>query len=53
MKTYRVRIRYSRDGKSWYQTTVTIKATSDSGAIMQAERKYPFVREVDIVSVKE
>ena len=52
MQTYRISFQYSRDGRSWTSTTASVKATSDSGAISQIESKYPYVRNIKIMSVK-
>lgn len=51
MKTYTIHLKYStNNGKSWTGTTITVKAESDISAMMQAESKYPMVKEVKIKS---
>lgn len=52
MKTYSISFSYSRDGKSWNRTSTNVKATSDSGAIAQIKSKYPYVRDINIMSVR-
>ena len=52
MKTYSISFRYSRNGQSWTITSTTVKATSDSGAIAQIKRKYPYVQDIRIMSVR-
>ena len=51
MKTYHIALQFSKDGRSWVGTTVTVKAESDVGAISQAESKYTYVRNVRITNV--
>jgi len=52
MRNYYVSFKFSKDGKSWSNGSATVKATSDQGAIMQIESKYPYVRDIKIVSVR-
>ena len=46
------RFDYSRNGSGWTHTSITVTADSDVGAIMQIESKYPYVRNVRIMSVR-
>lgn len=44
---YRVNIRYSKDGKSWNNTSKDVKAESDMAAIAMAQSqfsRYPYVQ---------
>lgn len=52
MKTYSISFRYSRDGRSWNRTSTSVKASSESEAIAQIERKYPYVDDVRVMSVR-
>lgn len=52
MKTYSISLAYSRDGKSWTRTSTSVKATSESGAIAQVKSKYPYVKDIRIMSVR-
>ena len=52
LKTYHIALQYSKNGKSWANTSVTVKAESDVGAISQIESKYPYVRNVRILNVR-
>ena len=52
MQTYSISYRYSRDGKCWSSTSTSVKATSDVGAIAQIQSRYPYVKEIRIVSVR-
>lgn len=52
MKTYTIRFKYSRDGKSWIGTCKSVKATSDSGAIAQIRSSYDYVKDISIISVR-
>lgn len=52
MKTYSIAYSYSRDGKGWTRTSATVKATSDSGAISQIKSKYPYIRDIRIMSIR-
>lgn len=51
MKRYSISYRYSRDGKSWTVTSTTVTATSQSAAIAQVKSRYPYVRDVRVMSV--
>lgn len=51
MKKYRISFSYSRNGSGWTKTSLTVSATSDSGAIEQIKSKYPYVRDIRILSV--
>ena len=52
MKTYSISFRYSRDGKSWNRASTSIKALSESAAISQLKRKYPYVDDIHVMSVR-
>lgn len=52
MKTYSIHFQYSNDGKHWYGTTRTVKATSDSGAIAQIKSMYDYVKDIRIMSIR-
>lgn len=52
MKTYSISFAYSRDGKSWTRTSTTVKATTESGALAQVRSKYPYVKDLRIMSVR-
>lgn len=52
MQTYSISFSHSKDGKGWSTTSTHVKATSDVGAIAQIESKYPYVRNIRIMSVK-
>ena len=52
MKTYSISFAYSRDGKSWNRTSTTVKDTSSSGAMSQVKSKYPYVKDVRVMSVR-
>ena len=52
MKRYSISFSYSRNGTSWTRTSTTVIASSDSGAIAQVKSKYPYVRDVRIMSVR-
>lgn len=52
MKTYSISFRYSRDGKSWTITSTNVKADSSSSAMSQVRSKYPYVRDIRIMSVR-
>lgn len=52
MKTYSIYFSYSKNGKSWIQTSTTVKAESDVGAILQIKSKYRLIKDINIRSVK-
>lgn len=52
MKTYSISFSYSRNGSSWTRTSTTVKATSDSGAIAQVKSRYPYTRDIRIMSIR-
>ena len=52
MRTYSLAYEYSRTGTGWTRATATVKATSDMGAIAQVQSKYPYVRNIKILSVR-
>lgn len=52
MKTYSISYRYSKDGKSWFRTSTSVKAESDCGAIAQIKSKYPYVEDIRIMSIR-
>lgn len=52
MKRYSISFRYSRDGKSWTISSTTVTASSDSGAIAQVKSRYPYVKDVRIMSIR-
>ncbi|WP_020004188.1 hypothetical protein [Brachyspira innocens] len=52
MKTYNISFKYSKDGKGWNGMTVSVKAESDYSAIKQVESRYPFVKDIKILSVR-
>lgn len=52
MKNYSITFKYSKDGKSWYRLNKIVKAESDRGAIEQIKSLYPYVTEINIMSVR-
>ena len=52
MKTYSISFAYSRNGTSWTRTSTSVKATSETGAIAQVKSKYPYVKDIRIMSVR-
>ena len=50
--TYTISFRYSRDGRTWSSSNATVKATSDEGAIIQVQSKYPYVSDIKIKNVR-
>lgn len=52
MKTYSISFKYSRNGNSWTSTSTSVKAESDVSAIMQIESKYPYVKDIRVMSVR-
>lgn len=52
MHTYSISFAYSRNGTSWTRTSTSVKATSDSGAIAQVKSKYPYVKDIRIMSIR-
>lgn len=52
MKTYSIAYKYSNDGNTWFSTTDSVIAESDMGAIMQIQSKYPYVKNVRIISAR-
>lgn len=52
MKTYLIAYKHSRDGKSWSICSSSVKAESESDAVRQLERKYKYVKDVRVQSVK-
>lgn len=50
MKTYTVRVKYSKDGKSWSTTCITVKAESDLSAIAQVSTRYNYVSDIRVIS---
>lgn len=52
MKKYKIAFDYSRNGSGWTRTSMTVTASSEAGAIMQIESKYPYVRNVKVMSVR-
>lgn len=52
MKTYLIAYKHSRDGKSWSVCSSSVKAESESDAIRQLERKYNYVKDIRVQSVK-
>lgn len=51
MSTYNIYFYYSRDGQKWVSSTMRVKASSQYEAISQVERKYPYVKDIKIMSV--
>lgn len=52
MPTYNMRIKYSRDGKNWVGNNPSVKAENEISAIMQIQSKYPYVKDIKVMSVK-
>lgn len=52
MGTYSISYKYSKDGISWTGTTTSVKAESDTSAIMQIKSKYLYVKDIKINSVR-
>lgn len=53
MKTYSISFMDSNNqGKTWISASTTAKAKSDQGAIMQAESKYEYVKDIKITDIR-
>ena len=52
MKTYRITLKYSKDGRFWTSTSKTVRAESDMSAIAQVSSMYPYVKDVRVVSAR-
>lgn len=52
MKTYTIRVKHSKNGKSWAITSIFVKAETDISAIEQAKSRYNYVAEISILSVR-
>ena len=52
MKSYSISFRFSRDGKSWFRTSTTVKATSETDAILMVKSRYPYVEDVRVMSIR-
>lgn len=52
MNRYSISFSYSKDGRSWNRTSTTIMASTESGAISQLKSKYPYVRDIKVMSVR-
>ena len=50
MYSYSLSFKYSNDGKNWSSTTITVKAESDISAIEQVRSKYPYVKDIRVLS---
>lgn len=50
---YKIRFKYSKDGKNWTIAQTTVKAITDTAAIMQIESKYNYIKDIQIISIKE
>lgn len=53
MKTYSISLRYSNDGKSWNNRNTTVKAATESGAKAEVRKKFKYVSDIRIMSVRE
>lgn len=51
MKKYSISFSYSRVGRSWTRSNTTVVASSDEGAISQVESRYPYVKNIVIMSI--
>ncbi len=49
-QTFNISYQFSRNGKSWSGSSGSVKATSDTGAIAQIASRYPYVRNIKIIS---
>ncbi|WP_179946867.1 hypothetical protein [Fusobacterium sp.] len=52
LKTYSIRIRHSKDGKSWAITSIFVRAESDISALAQARSRYKYISDIRILSVR-
>jgi hypothetical protein len=52
MKRYNLSFRFSRNGTAWSIGSAFVNATSESDAIAQIRRKYPYVENIRVVGVK-
>ena len=52
MKRYNLTFRFSRNGTSWSMGSTFVNASSESDAIAQVRRKYPYVENIKVVSVR-
>lgn len=52
MKTYTISFKYSRNGNTWQGMSTSVKADSSQGAIMQIQSKFPYVKDIRIISVR-
>lgn len=52
MKTYKITLKYSKNGITWISTTKNVKAESDMSAIMQVRSMYEYTKDIKILSVK-
>lgn len=52
MKTYTMSYRYSRNGTSWTSASSSVKADSSQSAMQQIKSKYPYVKDIRIMSVR-
>ena len=46
-------LRYSNDGKSWNNRNTTVKAATESGAKAEIRKKFKYVSDIRIMSVRE
>ena len=53
MYKYNIYFKYSKDGRSWTQSTKFVQADSDSGAIAQIKSMYPYVKDIRIMVFME
>ena len=44
MSKYYVNFKYSRDGKTWFSSSVTVMAETQSDAMVMVQSKYPYVQ---------
>lgn len=52
LKTYMVRVKHSKDGKSWAVTSISVKAESDISALAQVRSRYKYIADIRILSVR-
>jgi len=53
MKTYSISFIYSRNGgSSWTSTSTHVKAETESSAIAQLKSKYPYIKNIRVMSVR-
>ena len=52
MKIYTISFKYSRNGTTWQGMSTSVKADSSQGAIMQIKSRFPYVKDIRIISAR-